>query len=185
MPLSTILKILSFIGRENSRNTQRVKLRLELWFSTFLTTIFQLYCTWRKPWTWCKLKGDRKRFFVSVFLISLWSLYQNKTENGIPIWKILNMYPYPPVKVWSQRTTNFITKTVPTPHHERGPLWSWSYGMGVGFTSAYSHWCCGFASHSGLGVQHYVIKFVSDLRQVIGFLRVLRFPPPIKLTTTI
>jgi hypothetical protein len=32
-------------------------------------------------------------------------------------------------------------------------------------------------------IQHYVIKFVSDLRQVCGFLRVLRFPPPIKLTT--
>jgi hypothetical protein len=31
-------------------------------------------------------------------------------------------------------------------------------------------------------MQHYVIKFVSDLRQVGGF---LRFPPPIKLTTTI
>jgi hypothetical protein len=31
-------------------------------------------------------------------------------------------------------------------------------------------------------IQHYVIKFVSDLRQVSGFLRVLRFPPPIKLT---
>ena len=50
----------------------------------------------------------------------------------------------------------------------------------VGFTttnaiSAYHHWC-----RSGWGVQHYVIKFVSDLRQVSGFLRVLRFPPPIK-----
>ena len=31
-------------------------------------------------------------------------------------------------------------------------------------------------------IQHYVIKFVSDLRQVGGFLRVFRFPPPIKLT---
>jgi hypothetical protein len=35
-------------------------------------------------------------------------------------------------------------------------------------------------------IQHYVIKFVSDLRQVDGqvdgFLRVLRFPPPIELT---
>jgi hypothetical protein len=38
---------------------------------------------------------------------------------------------------------------------------------------------------SGRDVQHYVIKFVSDLRQVSGFLRDLRFPPPIKLTTTI
>jgi len=34
-------------------------------------------------------------------------------------------------------------------------------------------------------IQHYVIKFVSDLRQTGGFLRVLRFPPPIKLTATI
>ena len=31
-------------------------------------------------------------------------------------------------------------------------------------------------------IQHYVIKFVSDLRQLGGF---LRFPPPIKLTATI
>ena len=30
-------------------------------------------------------------------------------------------------------------------------------------------------------MQHYVIKFVSDLGQVGGFLRVLRFPPLIKL----
>ena len=29
-------------------------------------------------------------------------------------------------------------------------------------------------------IQHYVIKFVSDLQQVSGFLQVLRFPPPIK-----
>jgi len=31
-------------------------------------------------------------------------------------------------------------------------------------------------------IQHYVINFVSDLRQVNGFLWVLRFPPLIKLT---
>jgi hypothetical protein len=30
-------------------------------------------------------------------------------------------------------------------------------------------------------IQHYVIKFVSNLRQVSGFLRVLRFTSPIKL----
>jgi hypothetical protein len=34
-------------------------------------------------------------------------------------------------------------------------------------------------------IQQYVKKFVSDLRHVSGFLRVLRFPPPIKLTATI
>ena len=47
--------------------------------------------------------------------------------------------------------------------------------MVVGFTTTYA----------GRGVQHHVIKFVSDFRQVGGFLRVLRFPLPIKLTTTI
>jgi len=34
-------------------------------------------------------------------------------------------------------------------------------------------------------IQHYVIKFVSDLPQVGGFLWVLMFPPPIKLTIMI
>ena len=34
-------------------------------------------------------------------------------------------------------------------------------------------------------IQHYVIKFVSDLQQVGGFLWLLWFPPPIKLTATI
>ena len=61
--------------------------------------------------------------------------------------------------------------------------------MVVGFTtyaiSAYHHCCCEFESRSGRGVQHYLIKFVSDLGHVSGFLRVLRFPPPKKLTTTI
>ena len=33
-------------------------------------------------------------------------------------------------------------------------------------------------------IQYYVIKFVSDLRQVCGFIRVLQFPPSIKLTAT-
>jgi hypothetical protein len=52
----------------------------------------------------------------------------------------------------------------------------------VGFTTtyvinAYHHLCWEFESRSGRGVYHYVIKFVSDLRQVGGFLRVLRFPP--------
>jgi len=41
--------------------------------------------------------------------------------------------------------------------------------MAVGFITtyaicAYHHWRCGFDSRSGRGVQHYVIKCVSDLR---------------------
>ena len=59
--------------------------------------------------------------------------------------------------------------------------------MVVGFTttyaiSAYHHCGCEFKYRSGRGAQHYLIKFVSDLRQVGGF---LRFPQPIKLTATI
>jgi len=54
--------------------------------------------------------------------------------------------------------------------------------MVVGFTttyaiSAYHHWCCEFECWSWWIVQHYVIKFVSDLRQVSGFLWVVQFPP--------
>jgi hypothetical protein len=52
--------------------------------------------------------------------------------------------------------------------------------MVVGFTttyaiSSYHHWYCEFESRSRQGVQHYPMKFVSDLRQVGGFFWVLRF----------
>ena len=64
--------------------------------------------------------------------------------------------------------------------------------MVVGFTtiyaiSAYHHKRCEFESCSGevYSIQHYVIKFVSGLRQVCGFLQVFLFPPPVKLTATI
>jgi hypothetical protein len=47
----------------------------------------------------------------------------------------------------------------------------------IGFATTYAinvyhHWYCGFDSRSRRGV-HYVIKFVSDMRQVSGFLWVL------------
>ena len=52
--------------------------------------------------------------------------------------------------------------------------------------SAYHNLSYKFEPCSGemYSMLHYMIKSVSDLRQVGGFLRVL-FPPPIKLTTTI
>ena len=53
--------------------------------------------------------------------------------------------------------------------------------MVVGFTTT-----CAIKVHGKVySIQHYVIKFVSDLRQVGGFLQVLWFPPPIKLTAMI
>ena len=64
--------------------------------------------------------------------------------------------------------------------------------MVVGFTTIYAisanhHSSCEFESLSDevYSIQHFVIKFVSDFQQVGGFLRVLRFPPPIKLAATI
>jgi hypothetical protein len=65
----------------------------------------------------------------------------------------------------------------PIPHWDRGGR----DRLVVGFTAnAYHHWYFEFESWSERGVQHCVIKFVSDLRQVGGILRVLRFHPPIK-----
>ena len=49
--------------------------------------------------------------------------------------------------------------------------------MVVGFTNT-----CAISAYHNYSIKHYVIKFVSDLQLVGGFLRVLRFPPPIKLT---
>ena len=56
------------------------------------------------------------------------------------------------------------------------PMQSVSIITNVVSSNPFMAWCTRYS---------YVIKFVSDLRQVGGFLRVLRFPPPIKLTTTI
>ena len=73
----------------------------------------------------------------------------------------------------------------------RNVLNFWSRGrMAVGLSttfaiSAYHHEHFEFEPPSEQDAQHYVVKFVSDLRQVGGFLRVFRFPPPIKLTSTI
>ena len=62
--------------------------------------------------------------------------------------------------------------------------WLWTYGSWI-----YNYLCNQCLSPLKLWVwtlfMARCIKFVSDLRQVSGFLRVFRFPPPIKLTTII
>ena len=45
--------------------------------------------------------------------------------------------------------------------------------------------CLNWLPFPNNSIQHYVTKFVSDLRRVGGFLRVLRFPTRIQLTATI
>jgi hypothetical protein len=69
-----------------------------------------------------------------------------------------------------------------------GPWWSWSYGSWI-----YNYLCnrqtkVVISNHvhgKVYSIQHYVIKFVSDLRQVHSFPLILWFPPPIKLTATV
>jgi hypothetical protein len=61
--------------------------------------------------------------------------------------------------------------------------------MVVGFTTTCTisvyHYLGLWVRSPLMAIQHYVIKLISDLRKTIEFLRVLRFPPPIKLTATI
>jgi hypothetical protein len=45
--------------------------------------------------------------------------------------------------------------------------------------------CLSPLSYELYSIEQYVIKFVSDLRQVDGVLRVHQFPPSINLTPTI
>ena len=53
--------------------------------------------------------------------------------------------------------------------------------------SAYHHLRCDSnpVHDKAFSMQHYVMQVISDLRQVGGFLRVLRFPLPTKLIATI
>ena len=69
-------------------------------------------------------------------------------------------------KLFLKILANLLTPSFSGPHGRNR--------MVVGFTttyaiSAYHYRCCEVESRSGRGVLHYVIKFVSDLRQVCGF----------------
>ena len=73
--------------------------------------------------------------------------------------------------------------------------WSWSYGSWIYnylcnqyliiTTNVSSNTIHGEVNSIQQYMYMYVIKFVSDLQQVGGFLRVLRFPPPLKLIAMI
>jgi hypothetical protein len=76
--------------------------------------------------------------------------------------------------------SNIIQYTTNT--HE-GPSWSWSYGSWI-YNCAISPISTKVVSSCPVhgevySMQPYVIKFVSDLRQVGGFLLVVRFPLPL------
>ena len=64
------------------------------------------------------------------------------------------------------------------PQIPHGPTWSWLYGSWI-----YNYQCLSpLTLLESRSIHYYVIKFGSDLRQGSVFPRILRFPPPIKLT---
>ena len=62
----------------------------------------------------------------------------------------------------------------------------WCNGSGV-LCSVYHYCSCEFKPIHGevYSIHHYMIKFVSDLRQDGGFLWILQFASPLKLTAMI
>ena len=69
-----------------------------------------------------------------------------------------------------------------------GPLWSWSYDswilhLPMDIVPIATKVESSNSAHGEVNsLHHYVIKFVNDLWQESGFIQVLLFPPPIKLT---
>ena len=101
-------------------------------------------------------------------------------KRQIFYWYLLHIYSVSQHKFTSSRIES---------HHFEGPTWSWSHGSWI-----YNYLCNQCLSplqlrsnlvHDKVYSIHYVIKFVSDLRQVGDFLHVIWFPPPIKLTAMI
>ena len=125
----------------------------------------------------CKIFGNiwkkKRRWFFVVKKI-IWFLFCEKLmfliqerENKEPLRKLnsTSLIQKPYTCEWSYKIRTDSLPIKKRGRHDR---------MIVGFTttnaiSADHHWRCGFVSRSRRGVQHYVIKFVSDLRQVCGF----------------
>jgi hypothetical protein len=124
---------------------------------------------------WCHLDQTNLKFLVEL----------KHHANHLSLLQILYLF-----FSYSIKLSRYIKKAVLywLLHKKEGPSWSWSYGSWI-----YNYLCNQCLSSLMLwvqitirgGVQQYVIKIVSDLQQVSGFLRVLQFPPTIKLTATI
>ena len=117
-------------------------------------------------------------YYANCNLVMLFIHYQHTYKRN---WKLRFSYPYCNITV---------TKISFSCLHDVTRRCSGRDLMVVVFTTTYAiftyhHRCCEFDSCLGRGEQYYVIKFVNHLRQVGGFLRVLRFPPIIKLTAKI
>jgi hypothetical protein len=122
-----------------------------------------------------------------LYFVCKWSLYLNRhdiTEILLKVYLALNLNnstEYFPVALFTKirnYSPNFSLKIILrqflSPFHKDYLTTDFNLTTKITLT----------IKNSSLGVldKYYVIKFVSDLRQVNGFLRVLQFSPPIKLT---
>jgi hypothetical protein len=130
---------------------------------------------------------------------SYWKFKKLTSRNGgLPSQNLSKSFDFKSLKfssrtnTWGWRKTNKQFNESPTlfgslkkePNENQGP--SWSYGSWI--YNYLCNQCISCENPVQARCTRYnidVIKFVSDLRQVIDFLPVLRFPPPIKLTAAI
>jgi hypothetical protein len=125
----------------------------------------------------------------AIRIMYIWYYHIQKMSIDCFIEKVL--FPYDNIFQSGKKCKNNYKINI----QYKGRSWTWSYGSWI-----YNYLCNQYLSllmlwdrisirvkctNEVYSIQHYVIKFVSDLRQVGGFLRVLLFPPPIKLTATI
>ena len=127
---------------------------------------------------WSNYCASQKCYLISSVIMSPYVC--NKNVHGLVFFVALSKFSY-----------TCILKKIKIHYGHMGPSRSWSYGSWI-----YNYLCNQCLSPLKLWVQtpihgevywmqNYVIKFVSDLWQISGFLQVFRFPPPIKLTATI
>jgi len=138
---------------------------------------------------WLLNRGDCKDRFDCTFLLLVFqkTIFKNfSIETYVKIWipRVLTS-KYSGVVILKRLNLLIILMIVHIIH--LGPSWLWSYGSWIYNYLVQSVPITTNVVISNLvhckvySIQHYVIK-VSDLRQVVVFLQVLRFPPLIKLT---
>jgi hypothetical protein len=106
------------------------------------------------------------------------------------IFKIIWLSKFLTLSIPDKGYSGNMSCILPFSMKDHGQSWLWLYGSWI-----YNYLCnqCllplklwvrtgWWRDHQMYSIQHYVIKFVNDLRQIGGF---LRFPPLIKLTATI
>jgi hypothetical protein len=132
---------------------------------------------------WGLVLGQDRFLLMEFLLIDKWGNYfakLNKTKNTTTLniaQLFKSLFYYFSGLQWQRITCKLYTMNWPCSGLKRKGCRRSCDHMVVGCTityaiSAYHHWSCEFKSRSGkvYSIQHYVIKFVSDLRHVSGFL---------------